>query len=266
MVYQTEVQDVDAIRLGSCKIEAEAWPGDFLSMTDLGILEGAALKLKRTSKSIVPDNAPEVPLGMDVEGVEITATLLEWTLETLELMGLGTVVDTAGTPVSGATTDIASGAWEYQKFIPVTAENLASITGVSGSANGALVEDDDYIVVTTPEGETGIIVIDSTTVTTEAQILTVTYGYTPVASKGIKIGGGHQAPTYITVKLTNLNASSKAFSYKVYKVQLTSEFAHTFPADKDGKPAGLPVTLTGFVDVTRDADDNLMSIDDEQAV
>lgn len=266
MVYQTEVQDTNGIRLGSCKFEAEAWPSDFLSMTNLGVLEGAELVLNRQVNKIVPDNSAEIPIGVQHPTVTITATLLEWTLETLELLGLGTVTDTAAEAVTGASHTEASGAWDYQEFIPVTSQPSASITSVTGSVDDALVEDTDYYVVTTEEGETGVVIIDSVDVTTKVQALTIVYGYTPNATKTIKIGAGMVSPSYMGVRLTNTNAAGKTLQYKVFKCQFDTTFKHTFQKDSDGKPAGIPITLTGYQDTTRDADDDLMEWVDTQAV
>jgi len=264
-MFQTNVQNLNGVRIGSGKLEAQAWPGSFVDMTNIGVLEGATMTLKRTVATITPDNSPEIPVRVTVTGATIEATLKEWTLDILELLGLGTVTETADTPVSGATTTILSGNWSYQQFIPVTSENSASITGVSAATNGPLVEDTDYIVVTTDAGVTGIIVLDSTTVTTESQNLTVTYGYTPVAAKEMKFGGG-TAPTYISVKFTNTNPSGKQYYYKFYKAVLTGDFKHATTKDSDGEAAGVPITIQAYWDVTRDTGDEVMAIGDQQAV
>jgi len=52
---------------------------------------------------------------------------------------------------------------------------------VTGGTDGLLVADTDYFVGQNADGDTIITIIDSTTVTTEAQTMTVVYGYTPSA-------------------------------------------------------------------------------------
>lgn len=266
MAYQTNVQNPAAIRLGSCKLEVEDHPGAFTDMVDVGILKGAKLVLTRESITIQPDNAPEVDVSDQITGAEVTATLHEWTLATLEKLGLGTVTPTTTTPVSGKTLVVASGAWDYSKFIPVTDQPSASITSVAGSTNPVLVAGTDYHVITDDEGVTGIIVLDSVTVTTKDQALTVTYGYTPIESKTIKLGGKGSTPKYIAVQMTNTNAAGKKYRYQLFKVKLSSNFEHTFTADAGGEPAGIPITLTARPDPALPDDENVIQIYDEQAV
>lgn len=266
MTFQTSVQNPDAIRIGSCKFEVEDHPGTFTDMVDIGILRGAKLTLNRNAITFTPDNAPEVDVADQITGAEVTATLHEWTLETLAQLGLGTVTDTTSSPVSDQTLDVASGAWDFSKFIPVTDQPSASITAVSGSTGGDLTLDTDYMVITDEKGVTGIIVLDSDTVTTTAQMLTITYGYTPIESKTIKLGGKGSTPKYIAVQLTNTNAAGKKYQYRLFRAKLSSNFEHTFTADASGEPAGIPITLTARPDPMRDDEENVIQIYDEQAV
>ena len=266
MTFQTSVQNPAAIRLGSCKLEVEDHPGAFASMTDVGILKGAKLTVNRESITIQPDNAPEVDVSDQITGAEVTATLHEWTLATLAKLGIGSVTTETGAPVSGKTLVVASGAWDYSKVIPVTDQPGASIASVAGSTNTALVDGTDYHVITDDEGVTGIVVLDSDTLTTDDQTLTITYGYTPVVSKTIKLGGKGSTPKYIAVQMTNTNAAGKKYRYRLFKVKLSSNFEHTFTADAGGEPAGIPITLTARPDPTLDDGENVIQIYDEQAV
>ena len=266
MAYQTNVQNPAAIRIGSCKLEVEDHPGAFTDMVDVGILKGAKLVLTRESITIQPDNAPEVDVSDQITGAEVTATLHEWTLATLEKLGLGTVTAETGDPASGKVLNVASGAWDYSKFIPVTDQPSASIASVAGSTNSVLVAGTDYHVITDDEGVTGIVVLDSVTVTTKDQALTITYGYTPIESKTIKLGGKGSTPKYIAVQMTNTNAAGKKYRYRLFKVKLSSNFEHTFTADAGGEPAGIPITLTARPDPDLPDDENVIQIYDEQAV
>ncbi len=266
MTFQTNVQNPAAIRIGSCKLEVEDYPGEFTDMVDVGILKGAKLTVNRQSITIQPDNAPEVDVSDQITGAEVTATLHEWTLETLEKLGLGTVTTVTATPVSGQTLVVASGAWDYSTFIPVTDQPGASIASVAGSTDPTLVAGTDYHIITDDEGVTGIVVLDSDTVTTAAQALTITYGYTPIASKTIKLGGKGSTPKYIAVQMTNTNAAGKKYRYRLFKAKLTSNFEHTFTADAGGEPAGIPITLTARPDPALPDDANVIQIYDEQAV
>jgi hypothetical protein len=266
MTFQTDVQNPAAIRLGSCKLEVEDHPGTFADMTDVGILKGAKLTVNRESITVQPDNAPEVDVSDQITGAEVTATLHEWTLDTLAKLGLGTVTTTTTAPVSGKVLNVASGAWNYSTFIPLTDQPSASIASVSGTEDGPLTLDTDYMVITDEKGVTGIIVLDSVTVTTAAQVLTITYGYTPVASQSIKLGGKGSTPKYIAVQMTNTNAAGKKYRYRLFKAKMTSSFEHTFSPDMGGEPAGIPITLTARPDTTLDDGENVIQIYDEQAV
>ncbi|HOR32909.1 MAG TPA: hypothetical protein PK391_10905, partial [Syntrophales bacterium] len=192
--------------------------------------------------------------------------LHEWTLATLAKLGIGSVTTETGTPVSGKTLVVASGAWDYSKFIPVTDQPSATVASVSGSVDGALASGTDYHVVTNTAGVTGIVVLDSVKLTTESQVLTITYGYTPIASKSIKLGGKGSTPKYIAVQMTNTNAAGKKYRYRLFKVKLSSNFEHTFTADAGGEPAGIPITLTARPDPALPDDENVIQIYDEQAV
>jgi hypothetical protein len=68
------------------------------------------------------------------------------------------------------------------------------------------------------------------------------------------------------VQLTNVNAAGKKYRYRLFKAKLTSNFEHSFTADAGGDAAGIPVTLTGYVDHTLPDTANVMQIYDEQAV
>lgn len=266
MAYQTNVQNPAAIRIGSCKLEVEDHPATFADMVDVGILTGATLTLNKETRTVTPDNAPEVVIVDQITTVTVAATLREWTLDTLAKLGLGTVTTETGDPVSGKTLNVASGAWDYSQFIPVTDQPSAAIASVSGSEDGALTVNVDYMVITDEKGVTGIIVLDTEGVSTTSQVLTITYGYTPIISKAIALGGAGLDPKYVGVQLTNVNATGKKYRYRLFKAKLTSNFEHSFTADAGGEAAGIPVTLTGYVDHTLPDTANVMQIYDEQAV
>ena len=266
MAYQTNVQNPAAIRIGSCKLEVEDHPATFADMVDVGILTGATLTLNKETRTVTPDNAPEVVIADQITTVTVAATLREWTLDTLAKLGLGTVTTETGDTVSGKVLNVASGAWDYSTFIPVTDQPSAAIASVSGSEDGALTVDTDFMVITDEKGVTGIVVLDTENVTTTSQVLTITYGYTPIVSKAIALGGAGLTPKYIGVQLTNVNAAGKKYRYRLFKVKLSSNFEHTFTVDGGGEPAGIPITLTARPDPTLPDDENVIQIYDEQAV
>jgi len=263
MAFQTSVQNSDAIRIGSCKLEVEDHPGAFVTMTDVGILKGAKLTINYQRVTFLPDNAPEVDVTDQITGAEVTATLHEWTLDTLEKLGLGTVTDVAGAAVTGKTLTIAAGAWEDDKFIAVTEQPSGVVTKVEEGVT-ELMLDTDYIVMTDANGVTGIVVTKTPAI--PAAALTITYGYTPNVSKSITLGGKGASPKFVAVQMTNTNAAGKKYRYRLFKAKLSSNFEHTFTADAGGEPAGIPITLTARPDPMIDDAENVMQIYDEQAV
>lgn len=265
-MYQTSNQNPAAIRLGSCKVEVEAWPPTWEDMTDLGIAAGPAMRLLRNVMEYEPENAPKIVVEERTDGAEIDVTLKEWTLATLNLLQGGTLSEVEGTPVASATRIVTSGAWDYDEVIWVASAPTVAIASVAGTVNTTLVEETDYRVVTNAAGQTGVVMIDSETVTTKVQALTITYGYTPNASKTLKFGSAGRAPQYVGVRLTNTNATGKRYQYGFYKALVSGGFEHKFPKDGDPEPAGLPLKIVAYVDSTRPTDDDIFWISDEQAV
>ena len=98
-----------------------------------------------------------------------------------------TVNNTAGSLVSGATQVKASGSWGYNDPFVIENQNgdgtQLTINSVTGGTDGALVANTDYFVGQNAAGDTVVTVIDSATVTTESQTITVDYDYTPNASQ-----------------------------------------------------------------------------------
>lgn len=97
MGYQTTIQDDDAIRLGSVKIEVAAY-SDTPSYTDLGAMKNTKLVESIEFASIEPDNAPPIK-RVKKHTVVITGEWQEPTLSGLNLLrgGLDTFTAVAGT-------------------------------------------------------------------------------------------------------------------------------------------------------------------------
>jgi len=91
------------------------------------------------------------------------------------------------TLVTGASQVTVSWAYAYNQFIKIANQNgdwsAVSITSVTGAIDWLLVSETDYFVWPNGVWETGITIIDSTTVTTMAQAFTIVYNYTPADTK-----------------------------------------------------------------------------------
>lgn len=96
------------------------------------------------------------------------------------------VENVAGTPVVGATQDVVNPS-AFLQFILIANQNgdgsAVSVTTVVGSVDGALVAGTDYDVVQDASGKYGIQLISGGAITTLTQTFTITYDYTPNASR-----------------------------------------------------------------------------------
>lgn len=177
---------------------------------------------------------------------------------------------TAASPVAGATQTIASGSWEYDKFIPIANQNgdgsAITINSVTLGTDGAIVLDTDYYAGFDAQGKYGIWIIDSATVTTEAQSVVINYDYTPSASRKLTFGSNSVDITPRALRLRkNLGtvASPKYFTVYIYSAVNESGLSMTFPRFDATDPTTLSVTMTGQLDETRSDLDQLFSIVDE---
>ena len=187
--------------------------GDLYVGDDAGSLVnmGALRNIRFTSEPITTivnsDNRGEIIRKSRMPG-RIEAELLEpGDADTLEniFKGLITKSSVAGSIVNNASQVVASGSWNYNVFIPFTNQDADGTAPVVDSVilgtNGAIVLNTDYMLVKDPAtGKWGIIIIDSTTVTTEAQSVTIQTDYTPAASE-ILTGGTNQTATPRYVKI-----------------------------------------------------------------
>lgn len=155
----------------------------------------------RSLVSTVDTSANTVEVNTDDCGTVFSGNRPQHTIEVefLENMDVSTIqlllqgvnrTDVAGTPVVGATQDIVNPA-AYNTGFEIENQNgdgsLVSVTGVSGSVDGALVAGTDYAVTINSLGKTEIYFISGGAISTLTQTFTVTYDYTPNASEQITI-------------------------------------------------------------------------------
>jgi len=149
--------------------------------------------------------------------------------------GFDTFTDVAGALVSGATQVVASGDWVYDKLMIIENQNGdgsdVTVNSVTGGTDGPLVLNTDYFVAQDALGNTCVYVIDSATVTTEAQTITIDYDYTPDAYYT-------QTNNTSTVEMPNLmfraqmkNDDGKQMELIFYKCQLSEAGALSLQSD-----------------------------------
>lgn len=264
---QTTIQRPGAIKLGSAKVEVG---DDIGSLKNLGALRGISLAESWDKVEVESDNAGVIKEYMKNQRVAITAQLIEIDLEMLNEIrgGIDSYSTVPGTLVEDHSQIIMSGDWGYNDFIELEHQNgdNAQITpdSVTGSVDGALVEDTDYYVGMNERGESGIFIIDSATVTTEAQNITIVYDYTPAVSKKLTSGGKKTINPKV-VRLTNEDENGKKLQVTVYYASIEEGITFEFPSDEAEDVMITPINLVGKVDVDRTVGDQLYEIVDEQS-
>jgi hypothetical protein len=251
--------------LGSAKVEVCTYGGS--TWLDLGLGEGVALTENIKTSESIPDNGSSLGFVIDEQSCDVDFSVWEPDLSTLQIArgGVDNIVTTAGTLVSGHSQVISSGAWAYNGFIALDGQNsdgskptLDVTHPVVGSVDSDLAEAVDFDLV--KSGSIwGILIKDSTTVTTLTQTITVKYSFTPASSLTLTTGGA-DVPGFLQLRLTN-TTSGKTMVLLLYKVQNTAGFQVKFnPDNNKAKPAPWVLKFHGVCDTSRTVNDQLYAL------
>lgn len=268
MGYQTEVQRPDAVRRGSMKVEVGLSLG---TLINLGAIKDVVIQEEWELVKTIGGNTGEIKRNIKNHTVKIGFSWQEYDLEAANTIrgGLDDYDEIAGALVEGATQLVVAGTWEFNKFIKIENQNgdgsIITVNSLVGSTNAVLVEDTDYYVGQNDKGEWGIFIIDSETITTDNQNMTIDYDYTPNAAKQLTTGGATQID-YNVMRLTNTNEDGKIYQVTIYKAANASGIVFNLPNDDDDEEWNTPINIEGVCDGTRSVKDQLMKIYDEQSV
>lgn len=132
----------------------------------------------------------------------------------------------------------------------------------SGATDGALVFDTDFSAVVDEEGKWGIIILDTATVTTMDQVWTITYDYTPAASKTLKMGA---ASAELTAKIVEFELENDGAVWRARLFSVTNEAGLTlgFPDSDTDDLSTMPIVLKGGLDTSKASGEQLIEIYDE---
>jgi len=271
--YATSVQHENQILMGSAKVEASVNGGG--AWVDIGLAKGVYMNEQIVFSKVQADNAPACKRRVSSHTVDVGFTLIELHLDTIDkLRGaeLDTVTAVAAAEVLDAVQVVSSGNWLYNNFIEFTYQmgdgTCPSIDSVTGGTDNALTVVTDYDTVKNGAGKWGIIVKDSTAVTTETQTLTIQTDYTPAASNTFSTGGLTQIED-IDLKLTNTEYISTVEKTKylwIYKAYLNSGLEMAFKSSVDEDQAmEVPFKFEGELDTGRTAGDQLFIYSDNAA-
>jgi hypothetical protein len=165
------------------------------SYTSVGVLEGGVVFTYNFDKiEVETGNAGDLSARIKNEKLALApSAFLSWNPEVWEKFGGGALTYTAiaNTPVPGATQDILSGVWAFEKFIKIENQNYdggaITVNTVTGSIDGALTVTTQYVVSQNEKGEYGITILTSGAATL-AQDIEIDYDYTPAAGKQVTAG------------------------------------------------------------------------------
>jgi hypothetical protein len=251
--------------MGSAKVEIAAYGSD--TWYDLGYGEGVSWVEGFKTDEAIPDNSASLGIVVLDQFADVDYILWQPDFEALALArgDMDTVTVIAGSLVSGYTQTVASGAWAYSGFIEFAGQNASGLVPtmdgsipVVGSTDGTLTIDTDYELVKV-SGRWGVMIKDSSAVTTLSQTITLKYSYTPVASVDFSTGGA-SIPGFLKLRLTN-TTSAKTMVVNFYKAQNTTGFSLKMAADSgSAKPNGFVMKWHCVCDATRTAKDQLYKI------
>ena len=273
------VQD-PSLLIGSVKAEvATVIAGPY---TNVGLGRSFQLTEEITPYDVQVDNGPDPLEGIAEHELPVTFELVELYVPTHVLIrgGIDIESQTAGTPVVGATQQLEN---PFTPFEVYRIENqngdgtaLAAFTSVVGSTDGALTVNDDFFqltdVLTNGDTETSIMmnsVAGGTNLTTTAQDITVTYDYTPNASREMSTGGLATISSRVW-RFTNrqvISGSDFDRIIEVYKVSFEGGQTLAFNSDQATDPLTVfPFNLRGKLDTDRTDGDQLFKLTDEVGV
>lgn len=227
---------------------------DISSLIDLGAVRNVKFTGKQERTKVDSDNK-----GTIINKIRITGQMaFDWLeaghMPNMEQLfkGLVTRSTQEGTLQSGIDQVVASGKWNYDKFIELTHQNhdlsKPTINSVTLGTDGAIVLNTDYAVVKdSGTGHWGIVIRDSATVTTEAQSVTINTDYTPAAAQ-ILSGGDSKTATPRFVRITG-PSENDANVQRIITLDAAVASSDLLIAFVDVENAGdvgvMPVTLEG---------------------
>ncbi len=182
--------------------------------------------------------------------------------------GLYTYTTVDGTPVAGADQVVGSGDWNYDKTILLANQmgdgTQPTINTVTGSVDGVLVLDTDYFVANLSGAGWAVVILDSATVTTEAQDMTINTDYTPAAQTILKRGGIKIIEpielAFQTIASNQSDGSDEYVTYYFYKCFSNGNIGHGFSPENTAEPITMDLGFTAKKDANRETGDKLYKV------
>ena len=253
---QTPVQRSDAIRM---------WNGILkLDWVNIWALKWAWLEVSFLIAQLKFANS-KLPPRKKLDQVKFNAEIAELYLDNLsKIDGIWDLVNTAGTPVNitdESYWDVGI-AYTPVKLLNKNGDNtIITITNVKAWGTTVTASSYSTYVWDGENGELGETYLLFKSV--QAGEITVTYTYTPNATKTLTYKDILKALSLYEVIFENTDENGKKFGIKIYKGYATNNLAFDFPEDDDLESvSSIPVEFIGYPD----GNNNLFEIFDEQSV
>jgi len=173
---QTDVQDSKTIRIGSVKMEIGPYGGGY---TDVGALDDASFVENWTDYTVKSDNAGILEEGIGDHIVTVSGIWKEINVANLGIAfaGLGVADTVAAAPVSITDEPVVLNDYDLTEFTYKNGDASEVDSIVVADAAAAVVtynRDNDYVVVTKPDGNTAIARAYPTSILTASALIAVT--------------------------------------------------------------------------------------------
>lgn len=220
------------------------------SLVRIGAYRDATVESKRESTELVFDNDK---INKYKKGREFSFKFQLGEIDPDTLAGINdgwiTSSTVAGSPVTGATQAFVNPS-AYLTLLEIENQNsdltLLTVTSVVGSTDGALVANTNYVLVKWPNGKTNIYFKSGGAITTLTQTFTVTYNYTPAASKKFTFTDNGVA-TKFYARFIHERADGKQVLIDLEDVQNISGFTINFTGNEEDDVATMDIELNGKV-------------------
>jgi len=247
MSKQTTIQVTKAIRKGSVRVLVGA---SLASLVDVGALRNPIFKSMAENQAIKFDNVDDLSKFVLGKKVQITFDLAEINFDNMSVLdgGILNLTTVASTPV--AVTDEAHGTgWTVANPIRLNNKNgantiVSSIVVKSGVTTLTLNTDYKTYVGDGANGTLGYTYIVPLTV--QAGAITVSYSYTPNASKKLTFNdSGTKSLKYM--RLVNTDENEKEFRIDIGEGTNFAPISVDFAGDAQDDVAILPVDFQGNI-------------------
>ena len=262
MALPQTTETTSQVLYGPVKIEVSA-TSNFASPVDIGAANGVKMSEGMKVSKLENDNA------VDRKKVTEMVWSIEWeqnqylneAAKAIMRSGIDTIVNTAGTPVTGHKQEYAANGWSEDAFIPFDQISYSGVGGaiavptnivITQDTATLLTADTDYIVGQGEDGRWGVFMVNNGTVDATKD-LEIEYDYTPKASTSYYVGGKEDLGDFY-IRLTNEDENGQIVQWtSLGKANLSKGEEVTFPkynADDDRVKVPMAVEVTQDISLT----------------